>query len=119
MNTTDRAAVIAALDQVVSKALRRMDRGEVPIILRPYMEPRPEGVMHSSNVGIDAETLTRRCFDDENLLVDEVALAARAIADNAGSRWTDELAEREPKFYSALRRHRRSSGWRPRSSKRV
>lgn len=99
MNTTDQALVIAALDRVVAKALQRVDRGEVPIILRPYMEPRPSGVMRSSSVGIDTEILTRRCFDDEIVSVDAVALAARAIASNAGSRWVDELADRKPESY--------------------
>jgi hypothetical protein len=99
VNTTDQALVIAALDRVVAKALQRVDRGEVPIILRPYMEPRPSGVMRSSSGGIDTEILTRRCFDDEIVSVDAVALAARAIASNAGSRWVDELADRKPESY--------------------
>jgi hypothetical protein len=99
MNATDQALVIAVLDRVVAEALRRANRGEAPVILRPYMEPRPSGVMRSSSFGIDTGILTRRCFDHEIVSIDAVALAARAIASNAGGRWIDELDERKPEHY--------------------
>jgi hypothetical protein len=99
MNSTDQALVIAALDRVVAEALRRVARREAPVVLRPYMELRPPGVMHSSTVEIDTEILARRCFEEEVVSVDAVALAARAIASNAGDRWIVELDERKPERY--------------------
>ncbi len=101
MDAEDRQILVAALDPLVDDALRHYQLGEHPVVLEPYMEPREDGVMHSSVVGFDAALLTRRCMGNEQVLI--AANATKVLAAIAGTTWVDELAERAPERFPGSR----------------
>jgi hypothetical protein len=101
VNPEDRQRLASALDPLVDRALARIDRGECPIRLQPFMEPRPDGVMFSSTVEVDIELHTRRCVDDDDL--NRAGGATRMLAHEAGLAWFSELVGRDPQNYPGSR----------------
>jgi hypothetical protein len=98
----DRELLLSALDPLVDRALSRIDRGECPIRLQPFVELGPDGgVMLSSTVEIEIGLHTRRCIDVGDLK--RAGEATRMLAREAGLTWFSELVGRDPENYPGSR----------------
>jgi hypothetical protein len=94
-----RQAIAEALARPVDLALSRIARGECPVLLRPVMEIRSDGVTYSSVLDIDVVLHTRRCvvdLADDPVAVDLAVEAMRMLAQEAGLTWSTELVGRSP-----------------------
>jgi hypothetical protein len=95
----DRERVAESLARPVDMALSRIARGECPVVLRPVMEIRSDGVAFSSVLDVDVVLHTRRGVSDlatDPVAVDLGADAMRILAREAGLAWSTELIGRSP-----------------------
>jgi hypothetical protein len=103
MDSKDRQVLGDCLDRIVDEALAAIGRGEHPVVFRPYLESRDNGVMHSSTLGIDTNILVRRCMNTLPITMPLVASATTVLASAAGGVWADELDARTPDHYGGSR----------------